>query len=160
MNKGQDIDRPSRKLGNQQDGPFQIIQRVGYTFKLDLLKGIRVHLIFSRKKLRLTTTTEPLLGQLKDEGPKLEINDHSEWEIDKLLASQIIQTKLHYHISQLGPDPNPKWYPMSYLKNVPMALQAFHNANPQATGPPVRLKKWIKAAEEDHFIEDYEYPGC
>lgn len=37
-----------------------------------------------------------------------------------------------------------------------MALKAFHNANPQATGPPVRLKKWTKAAEEDHFIEDYE----
>lgn len=155
-NEGWDTGRPGRKLGHQQEGPFPIIRQVGHAFELDLPKGIKVHPIFSPEKLRLAATTEPLSGQLEDESPELEINGHSEWEVDKVLASRVMWKKLRYRISWLGRDPDPKWYPAGYLKNAPLALKAFHDANPQVAGPPVRLGEWIKAAEEDHFVEDNE----
>ena len=146
-NEGWDTGRPSRKLGHQQEGPFRVIRKVGHAFELDLPKGLKVHPIFSPEKLRLAAATEPLTGQLEDEGPELQINVHSEWEIDQVLASRIMWRKLRYRVSWLGRDPDPKWYPAGYLKNAQLALKAFHDANPEAPGPPRRLHEWLEAAE-------------
>uniref|UniRef100_A0A093X8L9 Transposon Ty3-I Gag-Pol polyprotein n=1 Tax=Talaromyces marneffei PM1 TaxID=1077442 RepID=A0A093X8L9_TALMA len=77
-NEGWDTGRPGRKLGHQQEGPFPVVRQVGHAFELGLPKGMRVHPIFAPEKLRLAATTEPLQGQLEDEGPELEVNGHSE----------------------------------------------------------------------------------
>ena len=34
------------------DGPYEILEQIGYSFKLKLLKLIRVHPVFYAKKLR------------------------------------------------------------------------------------------------------------
>ncbi|EEA26621.1 retrovirus polyprotein, putative [Talaromyces marneffei ATCC 18224] len=153
-NEGWDTGRPGRKLGHQQEGPFPVVRQVGHAFELGLPKGMRVHPIFAPEKLRLAATTEPLQGQLEDEGPELEVNGYSEWEVEKILASRIMWRKLRYRVGWLGRDPDPKWYPAGYLKNAPLALKAFHNANPKAPGPPERLREWIEAAEEDRYVQD------
>ncbi|KAE8555298.1 hypothetical protein EYB25_003846 [Talaromyces marneffei] len=153
-NEGWDTGRPGRKLGHQQEGPFPVVRQVGHAFELGLPKGMRVHPIFAPEKLRLTATTEPLQGQLEDEGPELEVNGYSEWEVEKILASRIMWRKLRYRVGWLGRDPNPKWYPAGYLKNAPLALKAFHDANPKAPGPLERLREWIEAAEEDRYVQD------
>jgi hypothetical protein len=153
-NEGWDTGRPGRKLGHQQEGPFLITRQVGHAFELELPEGVKVHPIFSPEKLRRASSTEPLRGQLEDKGPELEINGHSEWEIEKVLASRIMWRKLRYRVSWLGRDPDPKWYPAGYLKNAPLALKAFHDANPDSPGPPVRLQEWLQAADEDRFVED------
>ncbi|KAF3393348.1 hypothetical protein DPV78_009732 [Talaromyces pinophilus] len=49
---------------------------VGHAFELKLPDSLHVHSIFSPEKLRLVASTEPLLGQLQDEGPKLKVNGH------------------------------------------------------------------------------------
>jgi hypothetical protein len=154
-NEGWDTGRPSRKLGHQQEGPFPIIRQVGHAFELRLPEGMRVHPIFSPEKLRLASAKEPLEGQLEDEGPELQINGQSEWEIERVLASRILRKKLQYRVSWVGRDPDPKWYPASYLKNAPLALKTFHDGNPKAKGPPIRLREWIEAADEDRFAEDH-----
>jgi hypothetical protein len=155
-NEGWDTGRPGRKLGNQQEGPFRIVRQVGHAFELQLPKGMRVHPVFSPEKLRLAAVKEPLKGQLEDEGLELQINGHVEWEIEKILASRISRKKLQYRVSWVGRDPDPRWYPAGYLKNAPLALKAFHDESPRAKGPPVRLSEWIKAANEDRFVEDHE----
>uniref|UniRef100_A0A093X6N5 tRNA pseudouridine synthase B n=1 Tax=Talaromyces marneffei PM1 TaxID=1077442 RepID=A0A093X6N5_TALMA len=75
-------------------------------------------------------------------------------EVEKILASRIMWRKLRYRVGWLGRDPDPKWYPAGYLKNAPLALKAFHDANPKAPGPPERLREWIEAAEEDWYVQD------
>ena len=45
-------DRPSRKLDNQQDGPYLILKRVGHFFKLDLPLNLKIHPVISLDKLR------------------------------------------------------------------------------------------------------------
>ena len=37
-----------------------------------------------------------------------------------------------------------------------MKVQRFHKQNLDKPGPPMRLNEWIKAATEDHLLEDYE----
>jgi hypothetical protein len=45
-------DRPSRKLANQIDGLYKILEQVRHLFKLQLPKSIRVHPIFHADRLR------------------------------------------------------------------------------------------------------------
>ena len=50
-NRNWDTGRPSRKLGHQAEGPFEIIAKIGHSFKLDLSLGMNVHPVFSLDKL-------------------------------------------------------------------------------------------------------------
>ena len=44
-------DRPSRKLAQQMDGPYEILEQIGHSFKLKLPESIKVHPVFYTKKL-------------------------------------------------------------------------------------------------------------
>jgi hypothetical protein len=46
------IDRPSRKLAEQNAGPFEIIEKVGNAYKLRLPAPMQIHPEFSLNKLR------------------------------------------------------------------------------------------------------------
>jgi hypothetical protein len=43
------------------DGPYEILEQIGHSFKLKLLESIKVHLVFYAKKLR-KDLKNPLLG--------------------------------------------------------------------------------------------------
>jgi transposase InsO family protein len=43
-------DRPSRKLANQMEGPFEILEQVGHSFRLKLLESIKAHPVFHAEK--------------------------------------------------------------------------------------------------------------
>jgi len=154
-NEGWDTGRPGRKLGHQSEGPYKILRKIGHAFELDLPQGVRVHRIFSPDKLRRAASTEPLAGQLEEECPELQVNGNSEWEVDKILDSRMRWKKLCYRVSWLGRDPDPVWYPAGYFSNAPLALKSFHDANPEKPGPPRRLDAWMKAMEEDRFVEEH-----
>ena len=51
ITKHQNNDRPSYKLAQQIDGLYEVLEQIGYSFKLKLLKSIKVHLVFYAKKL-------------------------------------------------------------------------------------------------------------
>jgi hypothetical protein len=46
------IDRPSRKLAEQNAGPFEITKKVGNAYKLHLSASMQIHPEFSSNKLR------------------------------------------------------------------------------------------------------------
>ena len=67
-------DRPSRKLSDQNAGPFEIIKKEGHSFRLKLPDSIKVHPVFHADQLRLAAK-DPLPGQSNPEPPPLQVND-------------------------------------------------------------------------------------
>jgi transposase InsO family protein len=148
--------RPSRKLSEQLAGPFQISEKVGNSYRLDLPESIKVHPIFAPEKLRNATHSEPLEGQLQDPQPAIEVNGQSEWEVEEVLASKLTRSRLFYKVKWIGFDEDYEWYPASDFKNAPYRIRDFHTRYPEQPGPPKRLPKWIEAADSDEFLEDHE----
>jgi hypothetical protein len=114
-------DRPSRKLADQQAGPYEIIDQVGHSFKLRLPESIKVHPVFHADRLR-KAPEDPLPGQLNPDLPAIPVNDQEEYEVHEVLAVKLIRGKLKYRIKWKGWDDDPEWYPASALSNSPLAL--------------------------------------
>lgn len=141
-------DRPSRKLGNQMDGPFPIIRQVGNSFEVKLPDSMKIHNVFSPDRLR-REPGDPLPGQRNDPpGPEI-VHSEEEYEVQEVLASRAIRNQLEYRIKWVGYDEDPEWYPASNVKNAPHKLRDYHLANPTQAGPPRRLPAWLKAWEDD-----------
>jgi len=55
-------ERPSRKLGYQNEGPYEIIEKVGHSYRLKLPDSNHRHDVFAPDLLR-KDPGDPLLGQ-------------------------------------------------------------------------------------------------
>ena len=51
-------------------------------------------------------------------------------------------------------EPDAVWYPTRNFKTAPYKLKDFHDANPEAPGPPARLREWLRADDDDADPED------
>ncbi len=131
-------DRPSKKLANQMDGPYEILEQIGHSFRLRLPESIKVHPVFHADRLR-KDPDNPLEGQSNPDPPPLQVNDQEEYEVQEILAVKQTRGKLRYKIKWKGWDDDPEYYPASVLSNSPLALQRFHEANPDRPGPPKNL---------------------
>jgi hypothetical protein len=65
-------DRPSRKLAQQMEGPYEILEQIGHSFRLKLPESIKVHPVFHAEKLR-KDPGNPLPGQTNPSPPPLEV---------------------------------------------------------------------------------------
>ena len=70
-------DRPSCKLAQQIEGLYEILEQIGYSFKLKLLESIKVHLVFYAEKLR-KDLGNPLPGQTNPEYDLIEVQEGEE----------------------------------------------------------------------------------
>jgi transposase InsO family protein len=147
--------RRSRKLSNQQHGPFEIIKKEGNSWRLQLPDSMKVHPVFSPDKLRAAARTEPLRGQIPDTTPPIIVNEEEAYEVDEIEDSRLHYRRLQYRASWIGNE-DTNWYPAGDFKNAPEKLKAFHERYPDKAGPPLRLPLWLKAAEDDEFVEDHD----
>ena len=134
--------RPSRKLGHQMAGPYEVLERIGNAYKVKLPDSIRVHPVFSPDKLR-KASSDPLPGQKNDPPPPIEVNGDSEWEVEQILASKLTRKTLKYQVSWKGYDPDPTWYPARNFLGSPDMIKQFHTEYPKQPGPPKHLDEWI-----------------
>jgi hypothetical protein len=67
-------DRPSRKLANQMEGPFEILEQVGHSFRLKLPDSMKIYPVLHADKLR-KDPGNPLPGQFNPELPSLELKE-------------------------------------------------------------------------------------
>jgi len=124
--------------------------------RLELPESIKVHPIFSPEKLRRAAKTEPLNGQTADPQPPITVDGQDEWEVEQILAVRLIRKRLFYRVKWLGHDDDLTWYPARNFKNSPHRIRDFHVQYPNLAGPPKRLAEWLKATDEDVFLEDHE----
>ncbi|KAI9036655.1 integrase [Aspergillus affinis] len=96
--KDWELGRPSRKFGDQWAGPYEIIEQIGYAFKLRLPPTLQVYPVFVPEKLRKVTDLAPMPGQIRDPEPPIEIQGESEWLVDKILASRMYNKELRYRV--------------------------------------------------------------
>jgi hypothetical protein len=85
----------------------------------------------------------------------MEVNGELEWEVERILSSRTLHSKLYYKVEWKGWDMDDEWYLASNFKNSALELRRFHEQNPDEAGPPVRLNHWIRCAEEDKFDENH-----
>jgi hypothetical protein len=147
-------DRPSDKLDYPLAGPFKIIKMVGHSYQLDLPPSYKIWPVFHADRLR-KDPDNPMPGQTNPEPDAMEVDGELEWEVEKILSSRTLRSKLYYRVEWKGWDVDDEWYPASNFKNSALAIRSFHEQNPDEAGPPVRLNHWIRCAEEDRFDEDH-----
>jgi hypothetical protein len=75
-------------------------------------------------------------------------------ELSHIRAVRIRWKCLEYKVDWLDYNEDPIYYPASDFKYSPHLIRAFHLANPELPGPPVRLLDWIKAYDEG--IDNYD----
>jgi transposase InsO family protein len=146
--------QPSRKLANQWEGPFKILEQVGHSYRLELPPGSQIHDVFAPDVLR-KDPKDPLPGQESAKPPPQIIQGQEEWEVDKILAVRLYRKTLKYQVRWLGHDPDPTWYNASNLMGSPHKLRDFHQEYPERPGPPRNLPEWLQAWESG--VEDYSH---
>ena len=130
--------RPSRKLSEINQGPFDIIAQLGplsYTLKLpDSMRAI--HPVFHVSMLEPDTpNTIPNRAEIPP--PPIEVEGELEYEIERILDSAIDKrrrVKLKYFIKWTGYD-EPEWLPADELINASDLVRDFHAAYPDKPGP-------------------------
>ena len=148
------LDSPSRKLGNQNIGPFLIKARKGFSYELELPANLKhIHPVFHAKLLR-KDPNNPVPGQSVPEPEELVIiPGQKEFAVDEILAVKLIRGKLKYRARWSGCDEDPVYYQASNFMYSPHLLKKFHLAHPELPGPPAGINSWIKAYEDGR--EDY-----
>ena len=94
----------------------------------------RKHPVFHIDKLYPYKGTK-VNGLLPEEpGPiELEDEDEPEYEVDKILDSQIRWRRLEYKVRWKGYDQShDSWQPVGNLKNAKRSINAFHKKHPNA----------------------------
>ena len=153
--KNQTTNQPNDKLELKRRGPYKILEKVGYSFRLDLPAEIKIHPILYANRLR-KAPINLMPSQYQD--PKLvtKVGGNQKWEVELVKDLRLIRGRLEYHIDQKGQDPNNRWYPIRNFKNSAIKLRDFHKDYLDKPSLPIRLQRQIDATTANELDPNHE----
>ncbi|KAL5526401.1 hypothetical protein ACEPAF_8124 [Sanghuangporus sanghuang] len=133
---------PTRKLGDRNLGPYQVIAKHGLVnYELDLPKELRIHPVFYagllipyRERKDPAQRTRP---------PPEVIAGETEYEVEVIRDMRKRHGKWEYQVKWLGyPEEENTWEPVEGLRNAPEKLWEYHERNrwPDTIDLPSRKK--------------------
>lgn len=128
--------RPCDKLDYRRLGPYVIQKQINpVAYRLELPASMKVHPVFHVSLLEIyRESTFP--GRVQCPPPCIEIENHEEYEVEKVLDSRRKWGKLEYFVHWRGYDINERtWEPAENLVNAPQKVQEFHQRYPQKPKP-------------------------
>ena len=136
LRKNIKTNRPSDKLDYKRLGPFKIIKQINpVTFRLQLPGHVKIHNVFHVSLLE-PYSRNSIPNRISEPPPIVEVEDHAEYEVNKILDSRIWHRKLQYLVDWKGYSPSDQsWEPAINLANSKELLEDFHQTYPEKPGP-------------------------
>ena len=128
--------RPCEKLDYRRLGPFVVQKEINHVaYRLELPATMKVHPVFHVSLLEPYRESS-FPGRVQSPPPSIEIENHEEYEVEKVLDSRRKWGKLEYLVHWCGYDINERtWEPTQNLANAPQKVQEFHRRYPQKPKP-------------------------
>ncbi|KAG9017981.1 hypothetical protein FRB90_012756 [Tulasnella sp. 427] len=106
-------DRPSKKLSAKRLGPFLINTVVStHAYELELPHTMRIHPVF-HVSLLMPHTTDTIPGRVQEPPEPDQVEDHEEWEVEKILNSKKYHGSIRYLVRWKGfREENDTWEPL------------------------------------------------
>jgi len=125
--------RPCKKRDYKKIGRFKILARLGESaYKLDLPPSMRIHTTFHISLLELYHNDQ-FSSQRTQPPPPIIVEGEPEYELEKIIDSQLHYGKLQYRAKWTGypPEHDKVWYPYADFENAGIAKQQFHQKYPR-----------------------------
>ena len=124
--------RPSRTLEDKLFGPYEIIKKVGTSYRLKLPKSFRQSTSFHPSKLYLDPNN-PLPGQRLPPPQPVVLDNTDEWELDDIVDSRVRHGKLQYKCQWTNWDRDDDWYNVNggNFDNAQKIVEDFHERYPR-----------------------------
>ena len=125
--------RPSKSLEDRQLGPYEVIEKVGTSYRLRMPPGWRKGDVFHTKLLR-PLAKDPLPGQARDPPRPTEFDEGDEYPVDEVIGSRRYHGRLQYKIKWQGVDRDDTWYyaDAGEFDNAKDVVEEFHRRHPRA----------------------------
>ena len=133
LNLASQVQRPSHKFQVKYIGPYEIIEQISpVAYKLKLPSTIRVHPVFHISLLKPFKTNPSTKYPLRtpQPAPPVIVNDHEEFEVEKILDKRIRYRRTEYLVKWKGyPEYDSTWEPLKNLENAQEAISDFEHQN-------------------------------
>jgi hypothetical protein len=128
--------RPCDKLDYRRLGPFVIQKQINpVAYRLELPAAMKVHPVFHVSLLE-SYRESAFPGRVQGPPPSIEIENHEEYEVEKVLDSRRRRGNLEYFVHWSGYDINERtWEAAENLANAPEKVQEFHQRYPHKPKP-------------------------
>ena len=132
--------RPMRKLDYRMLGPFDITDKISsHAFRLKLPRDLeRIHNVFHVDLLTLFQSNR-FANRAEPPPPPIEIDEETEYEVERILDSRIFRRKLQYLVKWKGFEGTSEeatWQPAGDITNADDVVRDFHTRYPDKPRPP------------------------